>query len=569
MRSFSFPWSFERLERGLFATLLGLHLVPVWAFRYFATADGPAHLYNAWVLKAMLLDPDSRFHALFRFNLNPEPNYLSHALLAGLLTMLPPWLAEKAVLTLYVAGLPLAVRYLVRGWQPAAGFLAVLAFPLVYSAVLQFGFYNFCLSLVLLALVLGYWKRHFAPPPTPPAGRRRAQWRLMGLVSGLYLAHPLAYLTGGLLLGLLSLEQALKPPAGRGLNGASEPSEPIGPTGPGRSGLGRRLLAALGPVAWAFRPTLPLLGWYLWRQGGAGGAAAPAAAASLPQVAERLHDWLTLEPLRYMGQAEGSYRLMLTAWLLAALLYAAWQHSRGRALAPAGAWALGVLLLGLGYTILPESLAGGSIIRPRLALLSYLALLGALATVPYSAAMRRALLLAGSVVATVFLGFRFGRYQTLHTGLDEYRSAAAHLRPGRTLVPLRLAHVTHMPNGREYGSYIDVFAHAAGYLAVERDLSCLENYEARVGYFPLRWRPGQDRLSQPDSLPNRLDLAPRPAAPAPDYVLLWGAPDTARRAPANTRYALRQLAEAYRPIYRSPTGLVLLYEHRPPAPSAR
>jgi hypothetical protein len=120
MRSLFHRWSFLHVERGLFVLLLGLHLGPVWANRYFLTTDGPAHLYNAWVLKTMLLDPQSKFHALLAFNLNPEPNYLSHALLATLLTVLPPWVAEKALLTLYVAGLPLAVRYLVRlaahGW---------------------------------------------------------------------------------------------------------------------------------------------------------------------------------------------------------------------------------------------------------------------------------------------------------------------------------------------------------------------------------------------------------------------------------------------------------------------
>ena len=527
---------FRRLERGLFALLLGLHLLPIWAFRYFASTDGPAHLYNAWVLKNMLLDPQSRFHALLAFNLNPEPNYLSHVLLAALLTVFPPWLAEKAVLTLYVAGLPLAVRYLVRSWQPKAGFLAVLAFPFIYSVALQWGFYNFCLSMVLLLWTLGYWKRHLAGPTWP--GLRRVA-ALMGLITLVYLAHPLAYLAGGLLLGLLVIEQLMLAPAG------------------GRS-WGARALPQLGAIAVAFAPTLPLLAWYFWRKGGEGSATA----APLSKF-EYFSDWLALEPLRFMGSAEHTYRTLVVGLLLLALGYAAWQHWRGAALAPAWAWLVGGAILVVGYVLVPDALAGGSIIRPRLGLLSYLVAMGGLATVPYTPAMRWAVFVGGFGVAALFLSFRFGHYRTLQAGLAEYYSAATHIRPGSTIAPLQLAHVTHMPDGRQYSSYIDAFSHSAGYLAVERNLASYENYEAQTGYFPLVWRPGQERLSQSDSLPQRLDIAPRPGAPAPDYVLVWGAPDTTAQASPNRHRALAQLDSFYRPVYRSRTGLVLLFAHRP------
>lgn len=529
---------FKHSERSAFWLLLGLHLVPIWAFRYFASTDGPAHLFNAWALKTMLLDPKSQLHTLLAFNLNPEPNYLSHGLLATLLLVLPPWLAEKFVLTLYVAGLPLAVRYLVRSWQPAAGFLAVLAFPLIYSMAFQWGFYNFCLSLVILLLSVGYWKRHLAglawPPPRAIAG-------LTGLLCLGYLAHPLAYLTAGLLLGLLVLEQLA----------------PKDATRPWLTRAGMQL----GPVALAFLPTLPLLAWYFWRKGSEGSITAPPLAWH-----HYLTDWLLLEPLRYMGSAEHTYRLLVAVLLASALGYAGWQHWRSRAVAPAWAWLVAGIVLMAGYLLVPDALAGGSIIRPRLGLLSYLVLLGGLATVPYVAAMRWPLLVGGTGVALAFLGFRFSHYRVLHTGLDEYRSAASHIRPGSTIAPLQFAHVSHMPGGKVYNSYIDAFGHAAGYLAVERQLIDYENYEAQTGYFPLVWRPGRARLSQFDSLPNQLDVAPHPGDPAPDYVLVWGAPDTLADANPNRRRALAQLARAYQPVYRSASGLVLLFARRDTSP---
>ena len=59
----------------------------------------------------MALNTSHPFHHYLAFDFQPKPNYLSHVLLAGALTVLPPWLADKVVLTLYVVGLPVALRY--------------------------------------------------------------------------------------------------------------------------------------------------------------------------------------------------------------------------------------------------------------------------------------------------------------------------------------------------------------------------------------------------------------------------------------------------------------------------
>ena len=40
---------FSSGERVLFSILVLVYVLPVWAFRYFPTTDGPAHLYNAWL----------------------------------------------------------------------------------------------------------------------------------------------------------------------------------------------------------------------------------------------------------------------------------------------------------------------------------------------------------------------------------------------------------------------------------------------------------------------------------------------------------------------------------------
>ena len=41
----------HRHKRILIFVLLVLHVLPLWIFTYFPSQDGPAHIYNAYVLK--------------------------------------------------------------------------------------------------------------------------------------------------------------------------------------------------------------------------------------------------------------------------------------------------------------------------------------------------------------------------------------------------------------------------------------------------------------------------------------------------------------------------------------
>ncbi|NML67344.1 hypothetical protein HHL22_19250 [Hymenobacter sp. RP-2-7] len=520
-----------RWEQGLFWLLLAAHLLPLWSHRYFLTSDGPAHLYNAWLLKAMLLHPGSAAHQLLAFNFNPEPNYLSHLLLGGLLTALPPWLADKLVLTLYVAGLPLALRYLLGALRPDASWLAVLSFPLIYSVVLLWGFYNFCLSIVILLWALGYWLRQVRPGRT--LGSVAA---LAGLLTLLFLAHPLTYLVSGLLLGLLALAAGWQQ---------------------------RQVLRALGQLAVAYAPTLPLLGWYFWHKGAA--TAQPA-----QQYGENLWSWVRLEALHYSGSAEGTYRWLVALLLLAALVAATGQLWRGAAIRPVLPWLGALLLLLVAYVALPDEIAGGSIIRPRWGLLSYLVLLGGLGAVPWPRPLRVAGLGVGALVASLFLSFRWQKFEPYQLALADYRSALPHLRPGTSLLALTYADVTQLPGGPELDSYLPLFVHAAGYLGTEAQLLCYENYEAETGYFPLVWRPGRSPISEYGQYPTRLNPVLYQRAYRPTYVLLWGRAAAAATSPANAALVAAYLARyGYRQQFRSATGLLELYGQPGPRPRAQ
>src|SRR6478672_1600454 len=84
----------------LLLALLLLHVAPLWFFPYFPSQDGPAHLENAVILRDYRDRPV--LQEFYEPNLSPDPNWLGHLILAGLMTVLPLLVAEKVLLTGYL-----------------------------------------------------------------------------------------------------------------------------------------------------------------------------------------------------------------------------------------------------------------------------------------------------------------------------------------------------------------------------------------------------------------------------------------------------------------------------------
>ena len=246
---------------------------------------------------------------------------------------------------------------------------------------------------------------------------------------------------------------------------------------------------------------------------------------------------------------------------VASLAAAGWALRRQVATWPLVPWALGLLLLLGAYVAMPDAIAGGSITRPRWGLLSYLALLGGLATVPWPARWRWAGVGAGTLVAALLLGFRLPKFQALQAGLAEYQALSPYLRPGASLLPIAYDTENRLPEALASNTYIPVLAESANYLAVEQQFLSYENYEALTGYFPLVWRPGKRPLFSTTERPARLApfLAQSPYLPT--YVLLEGRLTAPQASLGNAALIASYLARFhYQLRYRSPHGLLELYE---------
>ncbi|MCK4746730.1 MAG: hypothetical protein KAT15_06835, partial [Bacteroidales bacterium] len=128
-------------------------------FKYSPSLDGPQHLYNAYVLKDLVLNrgiiPDY-------LAINPSPvGYWTTQLVLSFFTMvLPPWLAEKLILLIYVATFALAYRYFCRSSEDDTNRVALfLIFPFIFSYYILTGNYAFGFGIVLFFFCFGFWNQ--------------------------------------------------------------------------------------------------------------------------------------------------------------------------------------------------------------------------------------------------------------------------------------------------------------------------------------------------------------------------------------------------------------------------
>ena len=514
-------------------------LAPLWAFSVFPSQDGPSHVANARILLSLLTGRGGEWASIYRVNLEPFPNWFTHASLAGLLSVLGPVAAEKLFLTAYVLALVASFRFALSVLRPEAAALFGVVLPFVYDEALHLGYYNRGFASVPLLLVLGFWIR------------RRGRLGGRGTaVLGMLLLWLYFCAAAALLVTLLSLASLLVAVTlderGRGL--------------PDWTLSLRRRLLGLGAASLA--PLVLLARFQTLQSGGIAGAG--------PGGLERLRGLLTLEWLVSLDAREIWLSTALAAALAVVLL--ATVAARGARLHWHDALLVAAALCTVGYFWAPSvRVAGtgpwGGSGHDRLALYVPLLLLLWLGAQPLSRRLRRLLLVSTIGVSLGLLAVRLPRYAELDAHLREYLSIGPWLPEGATLLPLGFAHQGRFDDGRPIAERTWPFRHAASWFVASLGVVNVDDYEAEVPFFPVVLRPGYDpyRLlgSSLDRLPGcvRLDrfnrLAPRPA----EFVLLWGARWAARGDPCAERL-FTIVRTQYQHVYTSlPRGQAELYRY--------
>ncbi|MEA2603548.1 MAG: hypothetical protein QOF89_4540 [Acidobacteriota bacterium] len=433
--------------RRLFFTLAVLYVLPFWTVRYLPTTDGPAHVYNAWVLRQHAnVEQYPLFHQYYVIKWLPYPNWTSHAVMALLMFVVPPLIAEKLLVSGYVLLFLAGAWYLAGAVRPDERWPAFLAFPFVYNLLFQFGFYNFSISLGCFFFVLGYWWRHRERPDL------RFAVRINLLLLLCWFSHILSFCLALLAISVLWLATLR------------------------RTSWWRHLLHV--PIL-APQIVLPL--WFIRQQEG---GAQPAGLS--------LHDlWSYLvwpQPL-FVWSDWQVYLARLVAWVFGLLLLLTlwrWISRKDGRLRPSLQEADVFLLLAAGglllYFFAPATMSGGSMVIERLSLYPYLLL------IPWFAPRlgprsRTAAVAALALLAAFHLGYLIRWYRVLGEEVRQFVAGLEAVQPGSRV--LSLLFNRHFASQRS-----DVFGHAMGYVALEKGLIDWDNYEARMTYFPIHFRDG-------------------------------------------------------------------------------
>lgn len=477
------------------------------------TVDGPAHLLGARVL-ADWSGPDGGVYREFYVrDAAPTPNLLTSYLLAALVKAGSLRLAETVVLLACALGLPLALRYAIRGVRPESGWLALAGVPLAFGYLYFYGFYNFCLGLALCLVCAGWALRH------APAWSPRAVAGLAGLLVLTWFTHLVPFALALLYVGALAL---------------------AGPRTP---------RAYLAP-ALAMAPGLALTAAYVLRteQGeGPVWSGVPGLAAGL----------LTLQgPLVTYTPAELVVSVGLAAGLLALVVCAA----RGR-LAARGPL-LALVLAAALYLGAPQSFGVDfGLINERLSYFPALFAVLWVAAKPWGPRVVAGGTAALVAAAGVLLAVRVPDLRAYDRLADEYASAARWVPEGSTLVALRYE---EFPPGSRRNRHWDPVRHLSSALAAATHSVDVGHYEAVFDYFPAQWRPGHDLRRAVDptleglpAVPPDVDLAAATgvAGRPVDVVLLVGTADGDRAAAEDERARLTRDGYSRRGS-TAPTGLV-------------
>jgi len=503
-------------------------IIPIWTFKYFPSQDGPAHLHNIDALHHYRSATLTVFQKYYAINHDPNPNWSGHIILFVLSFVVPVLVAEKILLTCYVVVFPIAFRYLTRPLETSsiAGFLVL---PFVYNYTLHVGFYNFCFSIALYFFCFGFWLRNLHDLKLSKV------LFLAVIFLVLYFTHPVSLVCAYMSCGaVLLFHVALK----RDFTIGGSKSQPIS---------FRQIVYTLA----AALPSLILMLWFMLRQ------QTQVAVFSLTSPKRLVNSLISFQI------SEGYIYLVLILGLIvlgSIIFISRLRHS----FSLLSGDSLFLLLAGfvLAFMLTPEALANGSSMHARLAVYVWLSMIIWIVTNPWGLKTSWTIRIISIGLTLALLGMNVRKYHEINSYLDEYISVQSQLPSGTTLLPVSFWERGNRAHPKSLR--VDPFLHAGGYVVLGKAVD-LGNYEARLNYFPLQFRPELD----PQPLINteeiekfRADVSQyNKTRGSIDYVLIW----QEERAPAasnkGVKQFLKELKSEYVLVGRSmPSGAAQLYK---------
>lgn len=537
----------------VFVALILTHLLPIWAFKYFPSQDGPAHFENANIIREYSQPDRIAFRAYYVLNQNLTPNWLGHLVLAGLMSLMPMLVAEKVFLSGYIILLPLSLRYAVSAVRPESAFLSILAFPFIYNYLFHMGFYSFAYSLPMFFFFSGYWIKH------------REQFALYQtivlaiLAALLYFGHIVSMAAAFLAMAWMMIWLILLKFHAQGFKQRFSLH------------LSWSMLQLLRPL-YSLVPAIILFAIFFFQTKR---YSLPVSWADKPPFGILLNQFFSLYSLVSYDRWEIWISRGVVFLFAAVIVYLLLSQRLTLRLSFWDGFVAVAAIYAILYFIGPSEIGGAAYIHDRMGLYPFLVLIIWFAAHSYGRIARRLIQILAIGLATILLGLHIVKYAELNNYLEEYLAGTHLIQPNTTLLPIYFSERGDESNTHPLSMRINFILNAAGYLSVERGLVNLGNYEAgQTRYFPTLFRPELNPAAQLQYLP--LDSAagelwalptgilsyPQRTRGQIDYVLIWGVreQDHNKEIP---KFIFTQLQEGYDLIYTSPQrGLMQLYRRK-------
>jgi len=537
---------------SFFLLFIILSLFPLWIFRYFPSQDGPAHIYNAYIIRNYFHPGYPLIREYFILNGKLDPTWVSHLILGGLTYLFPISIVIKVFVSGYIILFPLSFRYALRALRPGAEAYAILSFPLIYNYPLHMGFFSFSFSLTLCVFILGYWYKH----------KDRFTLHTGGVLSALFILLYLFHVVSLVIVCLsfctfliwLIFFDASRKAGGNRLNFKSYR----------RTLRTRALIPAL-----AFLPTFILAGIFFGQRN--------TATAPAPAFLKTLVNLIKFYSLVSFSKSEEWISTAFFVMLALGTTYLLIQKIRDREinyrdgiLPIVGILILFYFIAPDVYLISPNGMAGGRFIKQRLNLYPFIFLILWIGTQHFHPNMKKAICIISAVITLTFLSLHTRTYADLNSYIDEYLSGAHLVKSHSTLLPISYFRKGTKYKGNVLSLRINPFLYASGYFACTKDIVMLNNYEANTGYFPVEFRPKLNPfihtvikgrlLAQPPWV-NFIDY-PKRTKGCVDYILIWGIKrEHMDNRDPRTALITKQLKKGYKLIHTSKQrGLMHLYQ---------
>lgn len=540
-------WLSER-ENLFFVLLIVIHLLPIWFFKYFPSQDGPIHIETASVLREYHFPDRPLFRQYYSLNTHLVPNWFSQIVLVGLMHIVPPLVAEKILLSGYIILLPISMRYSLQAIRPDSGFLALLAFPFIYNFLFHLGFYNFCYSLAMFFFVIGYWLKY----------QNRFKPHNIGTLTFLslllYFCHIFSLVTVYIAIAILTVWLIF-----------FDIKQQIAQQQFCLGTVWKVFQLRVLPLC-AFLPTLILVMMFLDRK-----ETTVTGNILSVNIWQRLFKLLSLYSLTSFELREILLSTIFAVLFAAVSLYLL----RSKIIHPQlNGWD-GFLLVVAAYVVIyfmgSDKLSGSASIKERLSLYPFFTLILWFGTQSYHRVVKLRIQRVAVGITLIMLALHTIKYAELNNYLEEYVTGMHQVVPNTTLLPISFSHAGHTADGRPLSRKVLPFLNASGYIAAQKHIVNLWNYQAHMGFFPVTFRP---HLS-PYSYIGVPIITRQPSTPAVDfftysqqtegqvdYVLLWQLTEELRTH-KNTKSIFRQLEKRYQLVYTSsPQGFIELYRRK-------